>query len=55
MKLLAVIFLTSCAHNEGITKEEYELMNARFSGIYTRLDQCEMDIMDLKSIIAEHD
>ncbi len=55
MRFLILIFLVSCAHNESITKEEYEIFQARFSGIYSRLDQCEFEIRELKNIIAEHD
>jgi hypothetical protein len=55
MRFLILIFLASCAHNESVTKEEYELFQARFSGIYSRLDQCEFEIRELKNIIAEHD
>lgn len=55
MRLLTIVLLASCAHNEPLTKEEYELFQARFSGIYSRLDQCEFEIRQIKNIIAEHD
>lgn len=55
MRLLTIVLLASCAHNESLTKEEYELFQARFSGIYSRLDQCEFEIREIKNIIAEHD